>query len=244
MQKIITDPRLDPMGQMIVDYLNGRTQARVEVFSPHLEMGEMTGEMLCRPFVDMSAMEQDALSRCRGRILDVGAGSGCHSLWLQDRGEDVSALEISPGCIRAMEKQGVNTILYDSFFRLKTDPFDTILMLMNGIGLCGTLEGVKLFFQHLPQLLDDQGQVLVDSTDLGAYAPVDSPEDPEDSEPGLGFWETQFSVTYGGLQSPDFDWIYMDFETLSYHADLHGFQCRCIHQGERGKYLARIRRKS
>ncbi len=230
----------DPMGRMILDYLDGDDQAHVTVYSPHLEMGKMTGEMMCRTVDEMGRMEQQALSLCRGRILDVGAGSGCHSLYLQERGMDVTALDISPGCVRAMERRGVKQIRQDSVFDLTCRPFDTLLMLMNGIGLCGKLGGLNRFFGCLPRLLAPGGQVLTDSTNLNVHACEDR-EMPWDENPeGWGAWETQFDITYGDIRGETFDWLYLDLKTLSYYADRHGFACNLASQGEGGQFLVRM----
>ena len=238
MQNKLISPHKDAMGRMLLDYLGGEHAAAVQVFSPHLDMAEMTGELMCRSFSEMNNMEQLALETCRGRVLDVGGGSGCHSLHLQDQGMAVTALDISPGCVTAMEMRGVTQVHHQSLTDLTDGPWDTVLMLMNGIGLCGSLEGLDTFFEFLHTLLAPGGQLLADSTDLGAYADL-VPEGDRDVL-AAGSWETEFTVTYDKMTSDPFDWLYIDFDTLARIAAEHGFHCEELCQGEMGQFLARI----
>ena len=237
MTDIICEAGKDPLGAMMIDYLNGRKDAFVEVDSTTLEMWTMTGEKMFRSYSQMDDMERLALQLSEGRVLDVGAGSGCHSLYLQQKGEEVDALDISPGCIRVMAERGVKNLLHQTLFSLEGRKYRTVLMLMNGLGICGTLGGCNLFLQFIKTLLEEGGQVLADSTDLSAlYDEVD--------ESGLSqesyFGETEFIMKYQGISSDPFNWIYMDFRTLKALVEFNGLSCEQISTDERGKYLARI----
>jgi SAM-dependent methyltransferase len=236
MQQLITSPNKDPLGAMLQDYLNGDKKAYVRVSSPNLDMWEMTGEIMFRNFMKMSILERKALSLCSGRILDVGAGSGCHTLVLQNRNLEVHALDISPGCIEVMKKRKVRHPLHNNLFGLRQVRYDTILMLMNGIGICGSIDGLNLFFQFVRDILQPDGRILVDSTDLAALYPPENLQ-PED---GRYYGETRFSMTYNAISGDDFDWLYIDFETLSFYAGFHGFACEKIMSDRSHRYLARL----
>jgi len=227
----------DPMGAMLLDYQAGDKEACLEVDSDLLEMSVMAGKTLFRGVEEMSGLEQRALGLCRGRILDVGAGSGCHSLVLQGADHDVTALDISPGCMDVMAHRGVEQRVFDSLFNLTDLRFDTLLMLMNGIGICGSIEGLNHFFQHIRGLLGKGGQVLVDSTDLAAmYTQISLI--PEESESYYG--ETQFIMFYKEIASDPFDWLYIDYATLDFYAQFHGWRCERVMKIPDGKFLARI----
>lgn len=226
---------------MILAYLAGNRDAGLTVSSSCMETDAMTGRLMCRTLVEMNRLEQTALALCRGRVLDLGAGSGCHSLALQDRGLDVTAVDISPGCVAAMKQRGVKQVIHASFFDMAPRRYDTLLMLMNGIGICGSLDGLNLFFQHAPSFLAPGGQILADSTDLSVFCdcPTDSCAAGDDPEGFNG--EADFVLTYGTLQSPPFNWLYIDFPTLAFYADLHHLACDLIRMEQNGKYLVRIR---
>jgi SAM-dependent methyltransferase len=236
MQRSVLAPGKDPLGAMLLDYWNGRKKAFVSVESPGFEMSEMGGDIMFRRPDQMSPMEHCALGLCRGRVLDVGAGSGCHSLYLQDQGRSVTALDISPGCIEVMEKRGVTKRLYDSLFNLENQTYDTLLMLMNGLGICGSLDGLNLFFQHLTFLLRKGGQVLADSTDLRVLYPNSEIIFRQEGYYG----ETDFVMGYKNIKTDPFEWLYIDYDTLAYYANWHGMQCDHIMEDGAGKYLVRI----
>lgn len=237
MKNIILDNRKDPLGAMLLDYMAGKHDACLEVESSTLDMSTMCGDLMFRPHQLMSGLEKKALELCHGDILDVGAGSGCHSLYLQEQGKRVDSLDISPGCIEVMKKRSVRNPIYDNLFSLDIAKYDTVLMLMNGIGLCGTLEGLHLFLQHLPSILKDGGQLLADSTDLTSLY---------DKAAGDGYslegymGETEFVMSYHHVISEPFDWLYIDYQTLLLLVQHYGMQCELVIEGEGGQYLARV----
>ena len=236
LRTIISNPRKDPLGTMLLDYLNGDLDASVRVDSDTLEMWEMTGEVMFRSFSRMSRLEKKALSMCKGKILDVGAGSGCHSIYLQKRHTRVDCLDISPGCIEVLKKRKIKHPIHQNLFAIKKRDYDTILMLMNGIGICGSLDGLNLFFQFIQGLLSPSGQILVDSTDLADLYDVTS----DDFNPGHYYGETRFTMTYKNSISDPFDWLYIDFDRLRQMAAYHHFTCEKVLMDASHRYLARL----
>lgn len=240
MKMIITTPEQDPLGSMMLDYLNGDEDACVTVESATLDMWEMTGQTMFRTFGQMNRIERKALSLCKGHVLDIGAGSGCHSLYLQEKGFRIDSLDQSCGCIEVMRKRGVKNPIHDNLFSLKNRQYDTLLMLMNGIGITGSLDGLNLFFQFAAELLTPQGQIITDSTDLSQLYDVDSLVMEEEHYYG----ETEFIMVYKQTTSDPFEWLYVDFENLSFYAEIHGFECNKIMDDSTGKYLVQIRNKT
>lgn len=236
MKNIILDSAKDPLGAMMLDYQNGQKDAFVEVDSTTLEMWTMKGETMFRDYSEMNELEQIALQLCKGRILDVGAGSGCHTLYLQDRGYQVNALDISPGCIQVMTKRKIDNILHQSLFALNEKKYDTILMLMNGLGICGNLDGCNLFLQFVKTIIAAGGQILADSTDLRSLYDEEELISFDDKYCG----ETEFIMQYQNIISDPFNWIYIDFDTLTSLARFNGLQCEQVATGEDGTYLTRI----
>ena len=157
----------DPMGTAIADYFHHNKADKLRVFSSQFEEDEIPVNQLFRPYDEMPELEQIALQMAEGNILDVGAGSGCHALALQEMGKEVCAIDISPRSVEVMEKRGVRNVrqmnLFDPHF---LETFDTILMLMNGSGIIGKLENMAAFFQKMKQLLRPGGCILMDSSDL------------------------------------------------------------------------------
>ncbi|MBE6341007.1 MAG: class I SAM-dependent methyltransferase [Bacteroidales bacterium] len=227
----------DPMGRAIADYQSNGKVARLRVFSPMFDEDEIPVKTLFRRYKEMPKIERRALDMSRGRVLDVGAGAGCHSLALQDKGIDVTAIDISPLSVATMRQRGVKNVVEQDFFTLKGQ-YDTILMLMNGIGIVGRLERMAEFFKQLDILLAEGGQLLCDSSDI-CYLYED--EDGVIELPSEGYYgEQTFRMQYKDVQGDSFPWIYIDADTLTQVANANGYNVDIVAEGEHYDYLARI----
>ena len=229
------------MGAAIADYHKYGRADRLRVFSPDFDEDEMPLDTLFRPFDDMPPLEQTALDHCHGRVLDIGAGAGCHSLVLQERAIDVTAIDISPLSVKTMQARGVRRAIEQDFWTM-TGHFDTLLMLMNGIGLVGKLNRMPAFFAQLDKVLAPGGQVLCDSSDLRYLYEDDDgtlllPDDVD------YYGEMHYTMQYADTLGHPFHWLYIDADTLRRQAALHGYEAQVIAQGEHYDYLARITRR-
>lgn len=240
----------DPMGAAIADLWKNGVAGRLRVFSPDFDEDEMPVDELFRTFDEMPTLEQKALRMATGRILDVGAGAGCHTLALQDMGLDVTAIDISPLSVETMRAQGVEHALEQDFWTID-DKFDSVLMLMNGIGIAGTLEALPRFFRHIDSILSPNGQLLVDSSDViyifedeDGNVPFrrDAMGVPIDPETGRYYGEFIYQMQYKRIRGERFPWLYIDFATLAAAAAASGFQAELIQEGDHYDYLARITR--
>ena len=231
-------PHKDPMGTAIADYFTKGRAAKLRVFSSQFEEDEIPVEQLFRTFDEMPFLEQEALRLANGRILDCGAGSGCHALVLQEMGKEVEAIDISPLSVEVMQKRGVREAyqinLFDENYLKK---FDTVLMLMNGSGIIGKLENMGTFFSKMKQLLNPGGCIYMDSSDLRYLF-----EDEDGSflvDLAAGYYgEIDFRMQYKQIKGEPFDWLYVDFQTLSYYATENGFKAELVQEGEHYDYLA------
>ena len=238
MKTSLLSPNKDPMGAAIADYFAKGKSAKLRVLSSQFEEDEIPTEQLFRTFDEMPELEQEALKLASGRILDCGAGSGCHALALQDMGKDVEAIDISPLSVEVMKKRGVQQAyqinLFDENYLQK---FDTILMLMNGSGIIGKLENMGAFFTKMKQLLNPGGCIYMDSSDLRYLF-----EDEDGSflvDLAAGYYgEIDFRMQYKQIKGEPFDWLYVDFQTLSYYANENGFKAEMVKEGEHYDYLA------
>ncbi len=230
--------KTDPMGRAIADYWKTKKADRLRVFSPMFEEDEIPVTTLFRSDDDMPAIERKALDMAIGKTLDVGAGSGCHSLVLQQRGVDVTAIDISPLSVETMKERGVKKVLEQDIFTLEGQ-YDTILMLMNGIGIVGTLERLPEFFRHLDKILAPGGQVLCDSSDICyVYETEDDIiELPDDMD---YYGELSYRMQYKDTIGEPFPWLYIDADTLREQAARNGYAVEVAAEGDHYDYLARI----
>ena len=237
----LLSPHKDPMGAAIADYFTKGRAAKLRVFSSQFDEDEIPAEQLFRTFDEMPVLEQEALRRATGKILDCGAGSGCHALALQDMGKQVEAIDISPLSVETMQKRGVRQAycvnLFDEHYLQK---FDTILMLMNGSGIIGKLENMSTFFAKMKQLLNPGGCIYMDSSDL-RYLFEDEDGSFLIDLAGGYYGEIDFRMQYKQVKGDTFDWLYIDFQTLSYYASEYGFLAELVKEGEHYDYLACLR---
>ena len=231
-------PNKDPMGYAIADYFSKGKAGRLRVFSSQFDEDEIPVGQLFRTFDEMPVLEQKALELAQGKILDCGAGSGCHALALQDMGKEVEAIDISPRSVEVMQKRGIQHAycvnLFDDNFLHR---YDTILMLMNGSGIIGKLENMGAFFAKMKQLLNPGGCIYMDSSDLRYLFEDEDGSFLVDLAGGY-YGEIDFQMQYKQVKGETFDWLYVDFQTLSYYAQENGFKAELVQEGEHYDYLA------
>ena len=191
-----------------------------------------------RNYQEMPAIEQKALALSKGKVLDIGCGSGSHSLYLQsESGLSVCAVDSSLGATQIAKERGVNQVFHHSILDFKEGGFDTLLLLMNGLGVAKDFQGVLPLLIHLKSLLAPGGQILLDSSDL-IY--LFEEEDQDDWRNAVTYYgELDFGIGFKG-ETEEFPWLYLDFEHLSQAAELAGFNCEKILDGPNYDYLARL----
>ena len=235
----VTNKEKDPMGRAISDYYHTRKAGKLRVLSSMFYEDEIPVATLFRDFADMPIQEQKAIELCRGNVLDVGAGSGCHSVILKERGLAPVAIDISELSVEVMKERGLDARNINFFDETFTDKFDTILLAMNGIGIVGKIDRLPLFFRSIKRLLAPGGQVLLDSSDI-SYVFMDD-DGGMDIDLAAGYYgEIDYKMRYKNITGAPFDWLYIDFDTLSMYAEEHGFICEKCIDGEHYDYLARI----
>lgn len=231
----------DLFGQAILDYQTNNSPEDLITETNISEADEMSIAYLFRSFVDMPPLEQKAIQLAKGKTLDIGCGAGSHSLYLQnERNIDVTAIDISKNAIEACKLRGV--LHAKTINMLDLDPkekFDTILLLMNGTGIFGKLNNLPKYLQKLKTLLNTNGQILIDSSDI-IYM-FDEDEDGGKWIPSNDYYgELEFSLTYKNKKEEAFPWLYLDYNTLQNAAIDNGFHCELILEGEHYDYLVKL----
>mgnify|MGYP000813056915 FL=1 len=234
----------DPMGTAIADYFKRHKADRLRVFSSQFDEDEIPVEELFRTEKQMPLLERTALQMATGRILDVGAVSGCHSLTLQEAGKEVHAIDISPLSVEVMKQRGVRSVSQTNLFNEQfADEYDTILMLMNGSGIIGKLENLPDFFRKMKLLLRPGGCVLMDSSNLSYLFEEEDGSIVIDLA-GDYYGEVDFQMQYKNVKGDSFDWLYIDFQTLSLYAAENGFKAELVKEGTHYDYLAKLSRQA
>lgn len=239
MSKLNNTP--DIFGNAISDFFHTREPATIVVLSDDFDEDEIPVEYLFRTYQEMPALEKMALNHCRGKTLDVGCGAGSHSLYLQENKKlDVTAIDISKKAAETGKLRGLKKVRSEDFFQLNDEKFDTILLLMNGIGLVGKLVNLERFFQQLKTLLAPKGQVILDSSDISYLF-----EETEDGgvwvDASKGYYgELEYQTAYKNEVSNPFAWLFIDFQTLQFASETNGFKCEMLQKGKHYDYLAKL----
>lgn len=229
----------DPLGSAIQEYFLNKIDHPLIVHAADFEDDQMSPSYFFRSFNEMPKLEQLALMRCNGRTLDVGACAGAHSLWLQNNGIDVIALEQSDLCCNIMRQRKIQTVVNDDFFRFQ-GKFDTILLLMNGTGIAGKLNRLNEFFIHLKKLLNKGGRVLIDSSDLIYLFLNDDGSATIDLNSEKYYGELIYQFEYKNLKGDVFPWLYVDRELMKNMVVNSGFKVIEIIDGDHYDYLMHI----
>lgn len=229
---------MDPYGKACIDYLQGKKQVKIKFDSEIAEMEDIPVSYLFRTYEQMPIVEQVAIKEARGKVLDVGAGAGSHTLKLQSLKYQVTALEISPGLCEVMKQRGVKKVIQADIFKYSGTIYDTILFMMNGIGICRDFEGLKNLLNHLKTLMSKTGQILLDSSDL-IYLFIQEDGSIELPLHDAYYGEMPFRVEYNSDVYED-SWLYIDPDNLEDIALQCGLNCEIIQHGEHYDYLAKL----
>ncbi len=223
----------DLHGQAILDYYNGDEDATLILHNSYGEPEEMPVAVFFRDELEFTTLEHLGLIECQGEVLDLGAGAGAHSLVLQERGFEVHALENSRGCLEVLKKSGVKNCLLEDY-KDHQAKYDTVLVLMNGLGLASQLDGVPGFLKKCMSLLNPDGQLLIDSSDI-SYLYADGLKKP------AGYYgEVSYQYEYKGQKGDWFDWVYVDQNKLAGICSELLLELEILITDENDQYLARI----
>jgi 2-polyprenyl-3-methyl-5-hydroxy-6-metoxy-1,4-benzoquinol methylase len=229
----------DIFGLAFNDYLTGNTTEKITVGIDIGEPEELPVSYFFRSFKEMPGYEKKVLKACKGRVLDVGAGAGSHALWLQGKGLDVTAVDVSPGGVDCMKQRGVSKAVCSDIFDIKNEKFDTILFLMNGIGMAETIKNLSKLLKHAASLLDINGRIYLESTDL-LYMYEEDDGSVLINLAGKYYGEIMYQLSYKNTVGKPFPWLFVDFPNLEKAALLAGLKCEMFFQGKSSNYIAKL----
>ncbi|BAO76646.1 class I SAM-dependent methyltransferase [Winogradskyella sp. PG-2] len=221
----------DIFGKALLDYQSGNYSEDIITWTNISDKDELPLNYLFRAYSEMSKLEQKALQLCKGKVLDIGCGTGSHSLWLQNKDFKVKSIDSSKGAIEVAKKRGVINVELSPLLN-ETETFDTILLLMNGTGIFQELTQTSKYLKHLKSLLNPNGQILLDSSDISYMY------DEYFSERYFG--ELDYYISYKGEREVPMKWLYLDFETLKTACEVVGLKCEKVIDGEHFDYLAKL----
>lgn len=237
---MIIEPASDPIGNAISNYYNYKDNSPITVASAVVEDEQLPPDYFFRSYNEMPMLERIALKQAKGHILDVGAGAGCHSIYLQKNEKKVTALEVSRLCCKVMKDQGVHEVVNSDILSYSKQKFDTILLLMNGIGIAGTIEGLGKLLIHLKNLLKPDGKILLDSSDLMYLFEQEDGSILFDINAENYYGEIDYLLSYKKIIGQPFSWLFADHVILGEIAEQCGLKTKVIEYGPHYDYLAEL----
>ena len=228
------DQQFSPFSQALIDYAEGNTAHSLILHNSYGEPEEMSIEVFFREAVDLSPLEKLVIESCSGEILDIGAGAGALSVILQQKNQQVTALENDQGCVELMKAMGIQSGVEGDLWHYEAQ-YDTVLVMMNGLGLAGKLDRVPGFLKKCMSLLAPSGQLLFDSSDISYLF-----EDETAKKTEGYFGEVQYKYEYRNKSGDWFDWVYVDQNTLKGICSELSLKLEILHTNEYDQYLARV----
>lgn len=225
----------DLLGNALLDWHNGIKNHPLFIGNNYGEPDEMPIDYYFRTEDELPDIERLALEKCKGEIADIGAGVGCHSLILQEQNKPVVSFEISPILCDIMQSRGVKSVeCANAFTHVPQQKFDTLLLLMNGIGIAGDIEGLTKLLHHLKKWIKKDGQIIFDSSDI-SYLYED-----ENKPTKNYFGEIDYQYQYRSKNGDWFKWLYIDFDTLTEVAHACGYDAYKLAEDSQDHYLCRL----
>lgn len=228
----------DLIGKACEDYFYHHSNEKIYTETTCSLKEELPISYWFRSYDDMPPIEQKALALAKGKVLDIGCGVGSHSLYLQNKGIEVEAIDISSRSVAVAKSRGVQKAMVKNLLEVE-DSYDTLLLLMNGTGIFQNLRTIDAYLQHIYKILKPNGQLLIDSSDI-IYL-FENEEDGSVWVPfDTGYYGAVDFKVYYKEEVESFPWLYIDFDTLRNACMANHLKCEKICDGEHYDYLARI----
>lgn len=229
--------QVDIFGSAFKAFLASGEDDPISVWIDGIEQDGLLPSYFFRSFDRMPMLEREALKLAKGSTLDVGAAAGCHAIWLQENGIDVTALEISANAAQICTERGIKQVVCADFFQFDQGKFDTILLLMNGFGMGQDVEGTETLLKHAMGLLNEGGQIIGDTSDISYFDEIDGMDMSDLNEEYYGC--VYFELEWKGL-AESFNWIYPAPSLLSEIAKRNNWKFEIVQKGPHHDFLVRI----
>ena len=241
---MINAAAMKPCGIAIKDFYMGDIAAEVKIYRDDGAVSLLAISAFFRGALDFQ-LDKIALDSCRGRVLDVGAGAGLHSLYLQEKGFSVCALDVSPEACEVMRHRGVKEVRCASFSDFQAEPYDTLLILGRSISMVETLAGLDDFLKDASRLVKSGGQILLNSLDVSKTTdPKNLAYHEANRRAGRYIGELRIHMDYKGTKGPVTGLLHVDAVTLEKHTAKTGWSREVLVQEKDGNYLARLTGKN
>lgn len=221
------------LGKALTEYYAGERSKELIVWSSKAKKEPMDMGIFFSAFDDYNEVEKEALRQCSGHILDIGAGAGRHSLWLAENGHKVRALEPDPALCKLMRQRGLQDVV-EAKLEDHNGKYDTLLLMMNGLGLAGYHDSLADYIADLGRCLAEGGQILADCSSID-YLPKGKIKEQKADE--ITFW-----FEYDGVKGEPFPWLFAEQGYALESFEKCGFRVEVLVDQPGERYLLQARR--
>lgn len=229
------DLHTDVFGLSVEAFYKNQDTSPIQVHAKDFDTDLIPVDYLFRNYDEMPMIEKTAIDLSDKKVLDIGCCTGSHLLDLNKKNHDVYGIDISEKSVQVCQQRGLKNVIKEDFFTLDNSSykeFDTVLLLMNGIGIVGKVDRLDKFFNKLKEIIKPEARIYLDSTNLKYLF--------DEDEFDHYYGEMSYQISYKNYCSEKFDWLYLDFEKLKISAEKNGFNCRFLIQ-EHESYLAELK---
>lgn len=216
------------LGLALWDSFHGQPQPLI-TYCDRANPEEYKLSQFLNPYPKFSVTDKAAINLSVGKVLDIGAAAGRHTLAVTDRGLECIALEKDPVLCELMKLRGVKNVVQQDLFHFKAkEEFNTLLLLMNGIGLAGTINKIPDFLNLLKTWLKPDGKILVETSDISYLPPPPDGQHPD---------ELIFQYVYNKQVGPEFNWVFPSARNLEKICSEINLKARQVIKTAEKKYL-------
>lgn len=222
------------------------TSEFIERDDGYLDLGSHPG-LYFLAYEQWQAAEQHHVDQAQGRVLDIGCGAGRHSLHLQQRGLDVTAIDLSPGAVEVCRRRGVRNALVRSIAEIDAfapSSFDTVLMLGHNFGLLGGADEARRRLGDLAAITSSHARILVNTLD--PYR-TDSPDHlayhERNRQRGRMAGQIRMRVRYRGSVGEWFDYLFVSQAEMRALVEGTAWEVGSVVEGNGPTYFATLRKR-
>jgi len=233
--------------QLLTEYLEQRPTVEIIERDDNLILTASHEGMYFTGFEDWSELEKQAITKARGRVLDVGCGAGRHSLYLQEKGFDVTGIDNSPGAIRVCKLRGLKKALVrpvDEIDKFRAGSFDTIIMLGNNFGLFGSRRGARSILKKMARITTPDARII--AATLDPYK-TDSSDHLDyhrrNRRRGRMGGQIRFRVRFGRIVGDWFDYLFVSQAEMTEILEDTDWRIKELLDSEKANYAAVIEKR-
>jgi len=185
--------------------------------------------------------EREAALEARGLVLDVGCGAGRVAVWLQSRGLEVVAIDVSPLALEVAGLRGVRDrrLMDVRSLNLPRGHFDTVIMFGNNLGIGGDIQQTRRVLRSLHSVTGEDGIVIASTrdplnTDNPAHLAYHERNRKRGRPPGL----VRIRIGFQGEFDDWFELLMLGEDELTEVLELTGWALKGTYRSEGANYIA------